>query len=49
MYTALVKHGVEAKMVLFRGENHDLSRTGKPLHRIRRLKEITDWFESHKR
>ncbi len=49
MYTALVAHGVEAKMVLFKGENHELSRSGKPLHRIKRLDEITKWFESHKR
>lgn len=48
MYTALISHGVESKMVLFKGENHDLSRSGKPLHRIRRLDEITKWFEAHK-
>ena len=49
MFTSLVDHGVETKMVLFRGENHELSRSGKPKHRLRRLKEITDWFESHKK
>lgn len=49
MFSALVAHGVEAKMVLFRGENHELSRSGKPKHRIRRLDEITKWFESHKK
>ena len=48
MYTALVAHGIESKMVCFKGENHDLSRTGKPKHRIRRLKEITEWFENHR-
>ena len=49
MYSALVAHGVESRLVLFRGENHELSRTGKPKHRIKRLEEITSWFESHKR
>ena len=49
MFTSLVDHGVEAKMVLFRGENHELSRSGKPKHRVRRLQEITDWFEVHKK
>lgn len=44
MFTALKYHGVESKLVMFRGENHELSRSGKPKHRIRRLKEITDWF-----
>ncbi|MBR1759280.1 MAG: S9 family peptidase [Lachnospiraceae bacterium] len=48
MYTSLIAHGVEAKMVLFKGENHELSRSGKPSHRVKRLKEITAWFEGHK-
>lgn len=47
MYTALIAHGIESKLIQFKGENHDLSRTGKPKHRIRRLKEITEWFEKH--
>ncbi len=44
-YTALRTRGVEARMCIFHGENHELSRGGKPKHRSRRLKEITDWFE----
>jgi dipeptidyl aminopeptidase/acylaminoacyl peptidase len=47
MFTSLKYHGVETKLVMFKGENHELSRSGKPLHRIRRLKEILDWFEKH--
>ncbi|MBE6108742.1 MAG: S9 family peptidase, partial [Erysipelotrichaceae bacterium] len=47
LYTVLKCRGVESRLVAFKGENHDLSRTGKPLHRIRRLKEITDWMTSH--
>ena len=47
MYSALVQLGVEARMCVFHSENHELSRGGKPQHRLRRLKEITDWFESH--
>ncbi len=47
MFTALKYHGCEAKLVLFHGENHDLSRTGKPKHRIRRLTEIFNWFERY--
>lgn len=47
MYAALQQLGVETRMCGFRGENHELSRSGKPLHRIRRLKEITAWFDSH--
>ena len=47
MYASLVDRGVEARLCLFHGENHELSRSGKPKHRLRRLKEITDWFEQH--
>ena len=47
MFTALKYHGVEARLCLFHGENHELSRSGKPCHRVRRLEEITRWFDSH--
>ena len=47
MMQALSVRGVETRMVIFHGENHELSRSGKPLHRIRRLEEITGWFEKH--
>lgn len=47
MYAALVDRGVPARLVLFHGENHELSRSGKPKHRIRRLTEITNWFEKY--
>ncbi len=49
MYAALIGRGVEARFCLFHGENHELSRSGKPKHRLRRLREITDWFEKHTR
>ena len=45
MFTALKLHGVESRLCMFHGENHELSRGGKPNHRIRRLDEITNWFE----
>jgi dipeptidyl aminopeptidase/acylaminoacyl peptidase len=32
-------------MVRFPGEHHDLSRSGKPWHRIERLQHIVGWFE----
>ena len=49
MFTALKYHGVDARLCMFRGENHDLSRSGKPRHRVRRLEEITNWFEKYLR
>lgn len=39
--------GVPARLCYFRGENHELSRSGKPKHRVRRLTEITDWIERY--
>lgn len=47
MYTAMKYFHVPARMVLFEGENHGLSRSGKPQHRIRRLKEMTEWFHTY--
>ncbi len=46
-YTALVCRGVETRVVAFKGENHELSRSGKPKHRSKRLYEITSWIEKH--
>ncbi len=47
MMQALAYKGVETRMCIFHGENHELSRSGKPAHRIRRLTEITNWFNEH--
>ena len=47
MFTALRYHGVESRLVLFHGENHNLSRNGKPHHRLRRLSEIVSWFNHY--
>ena len=47
MFTALKFHGIDARLCLFKGENHDLSRSGRPKQRIRRLREITQWFDTY--
>lgn len=47
MYSALCVHGVETRLCMFKGENHELSRSGKPRHRIKRLEEITNWMDQH--
>ncbi|MDO4295705.1 MAG: S9 family peptidase [bacterium] len=44
-YTALVENKVPAKLFLIRGENHEMSRSGKPRHRVRRLVEMTNWLK----
>ncbi len=43
MFTALQLHGVPTRLTVFKGENHELSRSGKPQARVRRMAEIADW------
>jgi len=47
MYYALQYFEVPSRIVIFEGENHELSRSGKPKNRIKRLAEITRWFEKY--
>ncbi|NJE05120.1 S9 family peptidase [Thermococcus sp. M36] len=44
-YTALKYLGKTVELAIFPGENHDLSRGGKPKHRVRRLELIAGWME----
>ncbi|MGM0902114.1 MAG: S9 family peptidase [Bacillota bacterium] len=44
-YVALKRLGVETKLVRFPDENHNLSRSGKPNHRIERLEYLIGWFD----
>lgn len=37
----------ETVMVRFPNENHDLSRSGKPWHRVERLQHIVGWFDRY--
>ncbi len=45
MFRALKYRKVPTVMVRFPGESHDLSRSGKPWHRVERLQHITNWFD----
>ncbi len=47
MFTSLKYHGVDSRLCMFRGENHELSRSGKPKNRVKRLEEITNWFNRY--
>ncbi|MDD4324509.1 MAG: S9 family peptidase [Eubacteriales bacterium] len=47
MFTALKYNGIESRLCVFKGENHELSRSGKPKNRINRLNEMTAWFEKY--
>ncbi len=44
MFSILKRNGVDSKVVLFKGENHELSRAGKPKNRIARLDAMCDWL-----
>jgi len=47
LFTALKTLGVEVRMALFPGENHDLTRSGRPKSRVEYLKVMLDWLRSH--
>ena len=47
MFTAVKKAGCDAKLCLFRDENHELSRSGKPKNRISRMREILGWMDKY--
>jgi len=45
MFRALKYRKVPTVMVRFPGESHELSRSGKPWHRVERLQHIVNWFD----
>jgi len=46
-YAALLRQGVEAELLIFPGENHELSRSGRPRHRLQRFEAVLDWWARH--
>lgn len=49
MFTALRANGVEARLCVFEGEDHELSRSGRPRARLARLRAIAEWFDQRVR
>jgi len=47
LFALLQGNGVESEMVRFPGESHELSRGGKPKHRVERFEAILDWHARH--
>jgi dipeptidyl aminopeptidase/acylaminoacyl peptidase len=47
MFRALKYLKKPVVMVQFPGESHELSRSGKPVHRIERLQHIVGWFDKY--
>lgn len=46
-WTALKLNGVDTELLIFPGENHELSRSGRPRHRLERFEAILEWFGRH--
>ncbi|WP_224334757.1 S9 family peptidase [Haloprofundus halobius] len=44
LYVSVRRRGVDAKLVVYPDEHHNI---GKPERATHRLRELTDWFESH--
>ena len=47
LFVALRRLGRDPVMYRFPGENHELTRSGAPGHRIARAELILDWFRRH--
>jgi dipeptidyl aminopeptidase/acylaminoacyl peptidase len=46
-YAGLKRRGVDSELVVFPGENHELSRAGLPRHRLERFEIILEWLARH--
>lgn len=44
-FAALQRAGVDSELLIFPGENHELSRSGRPVHRVQRFDAVLDWWE----
>jgi dipeptidyl aminopeptidase/acylaminoacyl peptidase len=49
LYVALRRRDATVELLLMPGEGHELSRSGRPTHRVARFDAILDWFERHLR
>jgi dipeptidyl aminopeptidase/acylaminoacyl peptidase len=46
-FMALLRNGTTTEFLRFPGEGHEMSRTGKPKHRVERFEAILDWHHRH--
>jgi dipeptidyl aminopeptidase/acylaminoacyl peptidase len=47
LFTMLQHNGVSSELLRFPDEGHELSRSGKPRHRVERFEAILDWHGRH--
>lgn len=45
LFSNLKRRGIESAMLRFPGESHELSRSGKPIHRKQRFEHIINWHK----
>jgi dipeptidyl aminopeptidase/acylaminoacyl peptidase len=46
-FVALRRAGVPAELLVFPGEGHELSRSGRPNHRVQRFEHVLAWWARH--
>lgn len=46
-FVELKRRGVEAELLLFPGEGHELTRSGRPIHRRARFEHVLTWWGRH--
>lgn len=46
-YSALKRAGVDAELLVFPGEDHELTRSGRPQHRVQRFDAVLEWWSRH--
>ncbi|GEK81225.1 S9 family peptidase [Agrococcus baldri] len=46
-FAALKRQGVDTALLLFPGEDHELTRAGQPRHRLERFEHILAWWAKH--
>jgi dipeptidyl aminopeptidase/acylaminoacyl peptidase len=46
-FAALKRNGVPTEMLIFPGENHELSRAGRPRHRLQRFDAVLEWWSRY--
>ncbi|NTW41109.1 MAG: S9 family peptidase, partial [Cellulomonadaceae bacterium] len=46
-FVELKRRGVPAELLLFPGEGHELTRSGRPRHRVARFEHVLGWWARH--
>ncbi|MDT0164281.1 S9 family peptidase [Actinotalea sp. AC32] len=46
-FVELKRRGVDAELLLFPGEGHELTRSGRPAHRVARFEHVLAWWARH--